>query len=57
MLRTYALGRDVQWEDMTGARALVSVIGPAASELFEGPEHAFGSATAACTWPPTWAWT
>ena len=41
MLRTYALGRDVQWEDMTDARGLVSVIGPAASELFEGPEHAF----------------
>ena len=41
MLRTYALGRDVQWEDVTESRALVSVIGPAARELFEGPEHSF----------------
>jgi folate-binding protein YgfZ len=41
MLRTYALGRDVQWEDVTATRALVSVIGPAAHELFEGPEHSF----------------
>ena len=41
MLRTYTLGRDVQWEDLTGARTLVSVVGPAARELFEGPEHSF----------------
>jgi len=41
MLRTYALGRDVQWEDVTETRSLVSVIGPAAGELFEGPEHSF----------------
>jgi tRNA-modifying protein YgfZ len=41
MLRTYALGRDVQWEDVTATRALVTVIGPAARELFEGAEHSF----------------
>jgi folate-binding protein YgfZ len=41
MLRTYALGRDVQWEDVSATRALVSVVGPAARELFEGPEHSF----------------
>lgn len=41
MLRTYALGRDVQWEDVTESRALVSVIGPAARELFEGSENSF----------------
>jgi folate-binding protein YgfZ len=41
MLRTYALGRDVQWEDLSASRALVSVVGPAARELFEGPEHSF----------------
>jgi folate-binding protein YgfZ len=41
MLRTYALGRDVQWEDVSPTRALVSVVGPAARELFEGPEHSF----------------
>ena len=41
MLRTYALGRDLQWEDLSASRALVSVVGPAARELFEGPEHSF----------------
>jgi tRNA-modifying protein YgfZ len=41
MLRTYALGRDVQWEDVSATRALLSVVGPAARELFEGPEHSF----------------
>jgi folate-binding protein YgfZ len=41
MLRTYALGRDVQWEDVSATRELVSVVGPAARELFEGPEHSF----------------
>jgi tRNA-modifying protein YgfZ len=41
MLRTYALGRDVQWEDLSASRALVSVVGPAARDLFEGPEHSF----------------
>jgi folate-binding protein YgfZ len=41
MLRTYALGRDVQWEDVTTTRSLVSVIGPASGELYTGPEHSF----------------
>jgi folate-binding protein YgfZ len=41
MLGTYALGRDVQWEDVTATRALVSAVGPAARELFEGPENSF----------------
>jgi tRNA-modifying protein YgfZ len=41
MLRTKALGRDVQWEDVTETRALASVVGPAARELFEGPENSF----------------
>jgi folate-binding protein YgfZ len=41
MLGTYTLGRDVQWDDVTAGRALVSVIGPAASALHEGPEHSF----------------
>jgi tRNA-modifying protein YgfZ len=30
MLETYSLGRDVSFEDVTGSRALVSLIGPAA---------------------------
>ena len=29
MIRTYSLGRDVQFEDVTEARGLVSLIGPA----------------------------
>jgi folate-binding protein YgfZ len=41
MLTTYTVGRDVQWADVTATRALVSIIGPAARELFEGPEHSF----------------
>jgi tRNA-modifying protein YgfZ len=41
MLRTYAVGREVQWEDVSATRALVSVVGPAARELFEGSEHSF----------------
>jgi tRNA-modifying protein YgfZ len=41
MLRTYALGRDVQWEDVSATRTLVSVVGPAARELVDGPEHSF----------------
>jgi tRNA-modifying protein YgfZ len=41
MLRTYALGRDVQWDDVTPDRALLSVVGPGARELFDGPEHSF----------------
>jgi tRNA-modifying protein YgfZ len=45
MLATYALGRDVQWEDLTGDHAILSLIGPGADDLApEAPaheEHAF----------------
>jgi folate-binding protein YgfZ len=45
MLRTYSLGRDVQFEDVTESRALLSVIGPAARERLDSAppaeEHAF----------------
>jgi tRNA-modifying protein YgfZ len=45
MLRTYSLGRDVQFEDVTDARALLSVVGPAARERLDAAppaeEHAF----------------
>jgi folate-binding protein YgfZ len=45
MLETYSLGRDVSFEDMTGSRALVSLIGPAAREALDAQppelEHAF----------------
>jgi tRNA-modifying protein YgfZ len=45
MLRTYSLGRDVQYEDMTESRALLSVVGPAARERLEAAppeeEHSF----------------
>ncbi len=30
MVRTYSLGRDVQWEDVTASRSLVSLLGPGA---------------------------
>ncbi len=43
-LETYKIGRDVEIEDVTGDRALLSVIGPAAAELTGAgplaPEHA-----------------
>jgi tRNA-modifying protein YgfZ len=35
MLRTYSLGRDVQYEDVTQSRALLSVVGPAARERLD----------------------
>jgi tRNA-modifying protein YgfZ len=35
MLRTYSLGRDVQYEDVTGSRALYSLVGPAARERLD----------------------
>jgi tRNA-modifying protein YgfZ len=35
MLRTYSLGRDVRYEDVTGSRSLLSVIGPAARERLD----------------------
>jgi tRNA-modifying protein YgfZ len=45
MLVTYSLGRDVQWEDVTESRALLSLIGPQARERLDVPppveEHAF----------------
>jgi tRNA-modifying protein YgfZ len=45
MLATYTLGRDVQWEDLTGDHAIMSLIGPGADDLApEAPaheEHAF----------------
>jgi folate-binding protein YgfZ len=45
MLRTYSLGRDVQYEDVTEARALLSLVGPAARERLDAvpptDEHAF----------------
>jgi tRNA-modifying protein YgfZ len=45
MLATYALGRDVQWEDLTEDHAILSLIGPGADELTEDPppavEHSF----------------
>ena len=45
MLATYALGRDVQWEDLTEDHAILSLIGPGADGLApEAPppdEHSF----------------
>jgi len=45
MLRTYSLGRDVQFEDVTESRALFSLVGPAARERLDAApaedEHAF----------------
>jgi tRNA-modifying protein YgfZ len=45
MLRTYSLGRDVQFEDLTESRALLSLVGPAARERLDAAppdeEHAF----------------
>jgi folate-binding protein YgfZ len=35
MLRTYSLGRDVQYEDVTDTRALLSIVGPAARERLD----------------------
>jgi tRNA-modifying protein YgfZ len=47
MLRTYSLGRDVQFEDVTESRAILSLIGPAARERLDAAppaeEHAFVS--------------
>jgi tRNA-modifying protein YgfZ len=45
MLETYSLGRDVQHEDLTATRALVSLLGPGARAALEvdppDEEHAF----------------
>jgi tRNA-modifying protein YgfZ len=45
MLETYSLGRDVQYEDLTATRALVSLLGPDAGAALDvpppGEEHAF----------------
>jgi folate-binding protein YgfZ len=47
MLRTYSLGRDVRFEDVTESRALLSLVGPAARERLDAAppaeEHAFVS--------------
>jgi tRNA-modifying protein YgfZ len=47
MLRTYSLGRDVQFEDVTETRALLSLVGPAARERLDAAppseEHGFVS--------------
>jgi folate-binding protein YgfZ len=47
MLRTYSLGRDVQFEDVTESRALLSLVGPAARQRLDAAppaeEHAFVS--------------
>jgi folate-binding protein YgfZ len=47
MLRTYSLGRDVQFEDVTESRSLLSLVGPAARERLDAApppeEHAFVS--------------
>jgi tRNA-modifying protein YgfZ len=45
MLRTYSVGRDVRYEDLTESRALLSLVGPAARERLDAPpqeeEHSF----------------
>jgi folate-binding protein YgfZ len=45
MLRTYSLGRDVQYEDVTESRALLSLVGPGARERLDAAppaeEHSF----------------
>ena len=45
LLRTYSLGRDVQYEDVTESRSLLSVVGPAARERLDAApadaEHSF----------------
>jgi folate-binding protein YgfZ len=45
MLRTYTLGRDVQFEDVTESRSLLSLVGPAARERLDAApppeEHSF----------------
>jgi folate-binding protein YgfZ len=45
MLDTYTLGRDVQWEDVGDAHALLSLLGPGADALLDEPppaeEHSF----------------
>ena len=45
MLATYTVGRDVQWEDVGDAHAMLSLIGPAVDELVDpappAGEHSF----------------
>jgi folate-binding protein YgfZ len=47
MLRTYSVGRDVQFEDVTESRVLLSLVGPAARDRLDAApppeEHAFVS--------------
>lgn len=44
-VKTYSIGRDVRSEDVTAARAILSLLGPAAREALEAPpperEHSF----------------
>jgi tRNA-modifying protein YgfZ len=46
-IQTYSLGREVRFEDVTGDRTILSLVGPAAREALEagppGPEHSFVS--------------
>jgi folate-binding protein YgfZ len=39
MLSTYALGREVAWEDLTDDHAILSLIGPATDRLAEATPH------------------
>ena len=44
-VETYSLGRDVRWEDLTGMRSVLSLLGPASREALDARpperEHAF----------------
>jgi tRNA-modifying protein YgfZ len=44
-VETYSIGRDVRWEDVTDARAILSLVGPAARDALDRPpppeEHVF----------------
>jgi folate-binding protein YgfZ len=44
-VETYSLGRDVQWQDVTGERSILSLVGPLARERLDAAprerEHAF----------------
>jgi folate-binding protein YgfZ len=50
MLATYALGRDVQWEDLTEDHSILSLIGPGADDLAPAAppqdEHSFADSGA-----------
>src|SRR5918992_2885864 len=44
-VKTYSLGRDVSWEDVTAERSILSLVGPRSRELIDAapaqPEHSF----------------